>query len=586
MSNIHILNLSEYTSPDVTEIKHKGWVEYRVKNNRDYNYPTGYYQYLLDRAKGSVTNGGIIGGFSKFIYGEGLMSLDASRKPDEWAKLVSLVKPGDLKKVISDRKKLMMSAFQVTKNKGKVVSVTHFPVKTLLPEIMNEDGDIENWYYHPNWKDRRGSDEPTKIPSYGFGGKSGNEIYVIKGYNGNSDYFGEDDGYIACLPYAVLEEEIGDYQVNDVLNHFSGTKIINFNNGVIPDEEKQEQLANKVKAKLTGSRGDKVIVSFNSDETKKTTVEDVPLTNAPEHYTYLSEECERKILAGHRAPSELLGFNKESQGFSNNAEELKNKFKAFENFEVQSYQMEIIDALDEILADEGYSIRLAFKSLTPFDFVDQAEEQPEQTALSSEINLDEEDALIILENLKGETFGDEWVLTDKRECSDDNEPIEEWAKRLIKPKQSLLSRIIKSNPSGESSLDKDIYKVRYEYNEKYSGGLSRGFCRAMMARTENGVVYRKEDIDQASFQGVNKSHGHKGQPYSLFKYKGGVNCGHVWVENLYRLKTKTDGTPYDDNALSSSEEVDSIPYTPKVDERHKIAPKDMPRNGHHPNYKG
>ena len=122
----------------------------------------------------------------------------------------------------------------------------------------------------------------------------------------------------------------------------------------------------------------------------------------------------------------------------------------------------------------------------------------------------------------------------------------------------------------------------------------------MMSRTGKGVVYRKEDIDQASFSGVNKSFGHKGQNYSLFKYKGGVNCGHYFQEELYRLKKNTDGTYKEDKALSSSEEVDTIPnsYKPKGEEykKAKIAPKDMTgnnKNGHHPdwiaqhpNYKG
>jgi hypothetical protein len=111
----------------------------------------------------------------------------------------------------------------------------------------------------------------------------------------------------------------------------------------------------------------------------------------------------------------------------------------------------------------------------------------------------------------------------------------------------------------------------------------------MMARTGRGVVYRLEDIQQASFQGVNNEFGHNGQNYSLFKYKGGVNCGHFWTENLYRLKTKTDGTPFKDKALSSSEEVDNIPgYKPRPAglEDAKTAPKDMPNNGHHPAYTG
>ena len=51
---------------------------------------------------------------------------------------------------------------------------------------------------------------------------------------------------------------------------------MNFNNG-IPTEEQQRIISSKVMNKLTGSTGQKVIVSFNSDETSKTTVDDIQL---------------------------------------------------------------------------------------------------------------------------------------------------------------------------------------------------------------------------------------------------------------------------------------------------------------------
>ncbi|MFN9981337.1 MAG: hypothetical protein ACK53Y_15535, partial [bacterium] len=96
--------------------------------------------------------------------------------------------------------------------------------------------------------------------------------------------------YQGAIPYALLEEEVADYLINEVQNGFSGTKVVNFNNGV-PSEEQQEIISNKVLSKLTGSRGQKVIVAFNLNQESKTTVDDIPLNDAPDHYTYLSEEC-------------------------------------------------------------------------------------------------------------------------------------------------------------------------------------------------------------------------------------------------------------------------------------------------------
>ena len=105
----------------------------------------------------------------------------------------------------------------------------------------------------------------------------------------------------------------------------------------------------------------------------------------------------------------------------------------------------------------------------------------------------------------------------------------------------------------------------------------------MMNRSGRNVVYRIEDIDKASNAGVNKKFGHKGKAYDLFRYKGGVNCGHVWEEVLYRLKSKTMK-----KVIQNYDEVDSIPKsyapTPRGYKDAKKAPKDMPNNGHHPNY--
>jgi len=203
------------------------------------------------------------------------------------------------------------------------------------------------------------------------------------------------------------------------------------------------------------------------------------------------------------------------------------------------------------------------------------------------LNFSDESGERFLSNLAGKPVGSEWELVDTREYNDENSSIQEWVDMVS---NKLKLAVITSDPNSASKLDKDVFKVRYGYAERHSSGNSRTFCQQMMSRTSNGVVYRKEDIDQASFQGVNQSHGHKGKPYSLFKYKGGVNCGHYWQENLYKLKTLPNGENVPDKALSSSDQIQpsSTWYTPKPAglKEAKQAPKDMPRHGHHPNWKG
>ena len=580
MNNVHILSLSAYNSPTITESKNKDFVEYGEDNN--------YFQYLIDRFLYSNTNHAIITGVANMIYGKGLDATDSNRKPNEYAQMISIVKKDCLRKVALERKLLGMAAMQIIYLNGKVKSVEHFPMHTLRAEKCNDKGEIEAWFYHHDWANYRKGDKLLRIPAFGFGNGKEVEIYIIKPYISGYHYYTPID-YSGALPYAMLEQEISDYLINDVMNGFSGTKVINFNNN-IPPEEKRQEVANDVKRKLTGSKGDKVIVSFNASAENKTTVDDIPLNDAPAHYEYLAKECFEKLIVGHRVTSPmLLGIRDTGGGLGNNADEIETATRLFDNIVIRPYQLEIIEAIDQILSINGIALNLYFKTIQPLDFIDvntmNAETNEEETGVKMSKDLTDEEFQEIENNLEGETITDEWELVDKREYNENNEDVETWANKNIIKKENLFTQLadfIKSKPNEKSSLDKSFYKVRYEYSEKYRSNNSRTFCVNMMNRTSNGVVYRKEDIDQASFQGVNNSFGHKGQNYSLFKFKGGVNCGHFWSENLYRLKSKTE------KYISKGEEVNSIPssYQPKGAEYNdaKIAPKDMPNNGHHPNY--
>ena len=641
MSNLHVLNLAAYEAPEVVENNKNKYVTYGDNND--------YYDFLIDRYKNSATNNAIINNISKFVYGKGLNAIDASKKANEYAQMVMLLDNDELKKVILDFKMLGQAAFQVhySKDHKKIVKVYHMPIQLIAPEKCDEHGKINGYYYSDNWKDTK-KFPPKRIPAFNTS-REKVEVLCFKNYTVGMKYFGCVD-YQGAISYAVLEEEIADYLINEVQNGFSGTKVVNFNNG-IPTEEQQSIISNKVMSKLTGSQGQKVIVAFNADETSKTTIDDIQLQDAADHYTYLSEECMRKIMLGHNVTSPLLFGIANANGFSSNADELKNSSILFENIVIKPIQGAIIDAIKKILAYNGIALKLHFEELQPLTSqgdltkTDEAEDiinginslsplvankvlenmipeeirsiiglkgeyektdgfnlseeqEEEETGVKQNLKklevLNDNQKDFILENLEGELINEEeWELVDKRDVDEENESIEEWANKLIKPKKSTLTKladIIKSYPNRKSSLDKDIYKVRYSYErikKAAKSSKSRDFCQKMEARTARGVVYRKEDIDMASFQGVNNSFGHKGQNYSLFRFKGGVNCYHVWKENLYRLKKKTDGDYYKDKSLSSSQEVNSVPYSvnPTGKKDSKKAPINMPNQGHHPNYK-
>ena len=197
----------------------------------------------------------------------------------------------------------------------------------------------------------------------------------------------------------------------------------------------------------------------------------------------------------------------------------------------------------------------------------------------------------ILAELEGEIITDEWELVDEREYEGEN--LEEWATQLIQPSKSKLQKFadqITGKPKVFSVLDKNLYKIRYKYFKKSkkamkSGNESRLFCSNMMKLAGQGIIYRIEDIDKASDKGVNKRLGHKGKPYNLFKFKGGIYCRHAWKEQLYRLKKNTEKTDDFDKYKRARTIPKSYKPSPRGWKEAQIAPVNMPNQGAYPTKK-
>ena len=605
---INLVNLSGYEIPKAVEDKRKEWVAYGDDNN--------YYGFLVETYLQSATNNAAIKSISDLIYGEGLCIDGLDKDSKEVKELYKMIPQKDLRRIVLDRKMLGQAAVQVIyKGRGdnrKIAKIKHFPIQTLRPEKMDSMGVVNNYYYHPNWTELKRTDKLKKIPSWGTS-KEAVEIYCIKPYTPNYYYFSPVD-YTGAIPYAEIENEVSDYLLNEVKNSFSGTKVVNFNNG-IPDPEQRELIARDVKAKLTGARGEKLIIAFNDDETNKTTVDDLTIDNAPEHYSYLADEARNKILVGHRITSPmLLGIKDTNNGLGNNADEIKTASQLFNSTVINNFQEEITDALEEILLESGIELDLYFITAQPIEFEvqdeeaeevveeadveetteeesDNAEEQKEDTQLSANFNPEQQvDWLSHLSKL-GETeeeLGEDFVMVHEEKVTDEEES--EDYEGLF---NSVNLELSGDNRQQESSMDSKWIKVRYKYVTDKSltnkTGKSRGFCQSILSQKK---IYRKEDI--IAMKGMNSSHGHKGRPYSIFLYKGGVNCSHYWLRQIYIKKEKADGTPWGGGALNgvkavTEEQAKKFGFNKNASKFRQNknvskAPKTMKDNGHHPNY--
>lgn len=126
----------------------------------------------------------------------------------------------------------------------------------------------------------------------------------------------------------------------------------------------------------------------------------------------------------------------------------------------------------------------------------------------------------------GEIVGDEWEEVETRETNSHT-----IAEGILNAYVNL-SLSVSGDARKRSKQDTSLFKVRY----KYAGNPNpqRGFCRTLMAANK---VYRYEDLKAAENMVVNAGFGKGGSnTYSIWKYKGGVNCKHFWERVIYLKK--------------------------------------------------
>jgi hypothetical protein len=575
--NNNIIQLSSYTAPVIVENNKNEWVEYGEDNN--------YYQFLIDRYNNSATNNAVINNICRLIFGQGLTATDSAMKPNEWAQLLSILKEDDLRRIIFDLYALGQCALQIHYDKGHkaITRAFHTPIQLLRPEKCNQDGDIVGYYYSDNWSDPK-KYVPKRFDAFGTSKKEV-EILYLAPYSAGMKYFSNVD-YQGGIDYALLEEKIAEYLINEVSNSFAPTTIVNFNNGT-PTDEMKDEISASVIGKLTGSKGKKVVISFNENEATKTTVDTIPLQDAADHYSYLSDESTAKILRSHNVTTPLLFGVTSASGFSSNADEMKTGALLFENMVIKPKQQMIVEMVKKILSFNGVSLNLRFKTLNPLQG---DEPQPVQ-----EVKMSAQDELDVAKY--GEDIDlDEWVLIDSRDVDAEFEDeldaqLEKYNEPTTLSKVMNLVKTGTARPNANSIQDGKLFKHRYRYVGDTSD-KSRLFCKKMRQADK---VYRKEDIIRMNSEVVNqtrtRSDGTEGgfgplgaTTYDIWLFKGGRSCRHKWVRETYLRKSDVN-SPIAKKFMkefkpSVARKLGEI--VPVNDKRVYTRPIDMPNQGAYP----
>lgn len=362
VGQVHVVGLSSYTRPEIKEVYNRDWISYGDDNN--------YFQYLIDRYNGSPTNNAAINGIAEMIYGKGLDAVESKEKASEYEEMKSLLTKKVIKKICYDYKMMGQAAIQViySKDRKKIAQIEHIPVETLRAEKCDENGDITGYYYSNDWSKTKTKEQLIRIPSFGFS-KEAIEILYIKPYRAGFHYYSPVD-YQGGLQYAELEEEIANYHINNIQNGLAPSMLINFNNG-IPTEEQRDEIEHSIQEKFSGSsNAGKFILAFNDSKELSATIEPVILSDAHQQYQFLSDESMKKVMVSHRIVSPMLVGIKDSSGLGNNAEELETASILMDNTVIRPMQLTILDELEKILQYNGIDLDIYFKTLQPLEFTD------------------------------------------------------------------------------------------------------------------------------------------------------------------------------------------------------------------------
>ena len=177
-------------------------------------------------------------------------------------------------------------------------------------------------------------------------------------------------------------------------------------------------------------------------------------------------------------------------------------------------------------------------------------------------------------------------LEDKGEIVDE----EEW--ELIEAEPVNLASVRSySDPDKPSEMDSGLYKIRYAYSKNLSAD-SRRFCRQMVSAARNGFVYRYEDLQamEPDTNTLNPNMGHNGNTFSVWLFKGGVNCKHFFERRVY-FRKREKGRFVKDNGLESSDSISvakairagmPLKDIAKDFATANTAPYDLPDNGRYP----
>lgn len=341
------------TSYPTTVESRKAWVGYGTNND--------YPDYLLDLFLESPTNSAIITAVTNMVTGDGVNVLTPELNPIANAMVQKFFTPDIIKKMAFNLK--LYGFAPVVVRGGHSVTGIEVSDGNKWRSGKKIDGVVEYWYYKERWEESKS--QPKQYSLFSYNNLDEYQVFIFKLPMLGLDYYPPVD-YNGGTSYIQLEAEIGEFHLSAIQHGLAPATMINFNNG-IPPEEEMDKIEKDVNRKFGGpSNAGKSWISFNEGKDNASTIEALPTPDIDKQYEFLSREATSKIMVSHRVVSPIIFGIRDHSGMGNNAEELESSYKLYYETVIRGYQEIILDGMQSILYKNNVEFDAEWIEFMPF----------------------------------------------------------------------------------------------------------------------------------------------------------------------------------------------------------------------------
>mgnify|MGYP003624970176 FL=1 len=364
------INLETSTAPIVQEVRGRDYIEYGTEDWKNL-----YPQFLIDLYYNSSTHAAIVNQTAEMIAGEDLVAEEEDAiNLEAYVKLKKFLRHANsneslhqvIKKVAFDFKLQGGYAIHVVWNRAKteIVELFHVPVERVRAGRPNEMGKVDTFFISADWANTR-TNKPYPIAAFNVNDRtSGSQLIYSGSYSPNMDIYHTPD-YIAGCNWALVDQKVAEFHLNNIENGFAGSYFVSFANG-IPTQEERRQIEQSLVDKFTSSsNAGKFVLTFSDDKTRVPEITPISVSDADKQYLALQELLVSNICAAHRITSKTLMGIDTNNGFSSNADELINAANFYQNTVVRGFQLNILNTLQTIFSVNNMDLPVQFVQLKP-----------------------------------------------------------------------------------------------------------------------------------------------------------------------------------------------------------------------------